>query len=230
VTHGRKLFAGVAAVILGAGSLVGVAAQQRTNTTLGIEAQLRSLNATTEAQADKSCFPNAPVAESADQSTAVEKRRAGVNGTPGFVLSKTGTSNTCSGANIEFTGEDGIVLNRLGYDIRASSYFQAGAPRMVVILERGSTRIDFEPADMEVIKTFTDSEDVTWNRVRVKEGTADYERAWGEEIGALEIQFDETGKAVIDNIAISNATVKGLSAERTGDGRTKGRDEDRNRQ
>ena len=202
-----RLLVGVAAVVLCAGSLAGVGAQQRTNTTLGIKPIVESLNATTRAEADKSCYPDAPLAESDRQSIAKQSRLGGVDNSPAFILKKTGLSNTCSGGNVEFDGEDGIVLNRLGFDLRADSYCQAGAPRFLIKIEGSPDYLPVTCAEMTVVSTFSDSEGRKWKRLRVPQA-AKGGALNGEELGDLFIAFDETGRAVIDNIAISNATLK----------------------
>jgi hypothetical protein len=183
----RRIWSVVAVFVLVAlGPLAGVSAQQSQETTLGVRV--------------------VPVVFDPQNSGIIRAqwgKRSGVNGGRGVVLAKNGPTATFASAIADFRGERGLVLNRLGFDLHQGTYCGAGAPRFNLYLENDPNTVIFLGCStMVTINTFTDDEGRVWERKRVVLGPLQ-----NAEIHRLLVVHDEEGRAVLDNFAVSNATI-----------------------
>ena len=121
-------------------------------------------------------------------------------------------TNACVTASLDFTGEDGLILDRLGFDV-VDGTCSPSAPYVYVSLavpvgQPPDVRRFFCPA-MTVYDEFTDANGVDWQTRRVELGVAGID---GREVLAIAIVAEgsatDRGPATIDNIAISAATIK----------------------
>lgn len=197
-------------LLLAAAIPVAAGPKPATNTTLGIIASPRIFNASTADQAAQDCGDASTATGLKDKEAAVANitKKGGVDGSPGYALGKLVPTPKCAAGVIDLSGVDGIVLNRLGFDVTGDC--GAGAPRFNVDLVDG--RSQFIGCDgMTTANTFTDSNGVDWTTKRADLSGLGIENA---EVADMQIVFDEEGRGVLDNIAISNATLNGGKAKK----------------
>jgi hypothetical protein len=201
----RRSGAGLAVlVLLAAAAPIGAARQvEPDGTTEGIQAHPRIFNARGAARAEQLCGPGTETGVPPKEAAISQRTRTGgVNGGPGFRIGKKVPTEKCAAGVIDFTGERGTVLDRLGFDHRG--YCGAGAPRFNVSLEGGGFHF-VGCAGMTTLSTFTDSEGRTWEKKRANLAALGIV---GAEIRDLQIVHDETGSAALDNIVISDAIIR----------------------
>jgi len=199
----------IGVLLAGAAAPAVAQVQTETNTTLGITAKPRIFNDQNADDATADCGPGTETGVS-DKNAAIANitKKGGVDGSAGYAIGKKVPTSKCAAGLIDFTGEDGMVLNRLGFDV--SGDCGAGAPRFNVDLTDGRS-LFVGCAGMTTDRTFTDSKGTEWTTKRADLAALGIENA---EVANLQIVFDEQGSAVLDNIAISNATLTGGKAKK----------------
>lgn len=128
-----------------------------------------------------------------------------------LVLQKNVTTETNAAAGADITGEEGIILTSLGFDVKNETYCGAGAPRFNVYttsgvyyffgctygthtdLGNGWTRITFDNLD-----------------AFPSDGTTVFPGFGSTTITDIEIVMDEQGATTLDNIMINGGTVGGM--------------------
>jgi len=158
----------------------------------------------------------------------------------GLLLSKNGPTADCSAAGATIQGVRGMDVTatfELGFDYRNGGHCGAGAPRYNVVAKPpvGPNTFHFVGGCANGVKTPAPQDPLQWTRVRFSNAQAFPPLVVGSEIVSIELIFDEgtdassapddpngVGLAVVDNLDINGALIRGGSG--VADGTNRGGD------